>query len=117
MSEATPRPWSAKTDRDSWGGPLPPVIKSGKNVMAIVQQEEPNLYDENGDRDQVAEGHRDCANALLIVRAVNLHEELTRALERVVQEAGYGGPQTEYVTCATMEMVHAALKKAKEPIQ
>jgi hypothetical protein len=116
--KATPRPWVTGPDLDNCGG--------GRNILADTESENSvRIAHTNrvvyGGEELVSEAEAR-ANAELIVRAVNAHDDLVAALkgaesilwmaESYAEAGGSGGPEMrEYAPVA--EMIRAALAKAK----
>jgi hypothetical protein len=69
-------PWVADTDRDSWGGPLPPAIKNSEgHDIAKIECREPKIYlPDDSDVDYAAMDERDRSLCRLMAAAPEMLE-------------------------------------------
>lgn len=108
----SPKPWKVDLDRDSWSGPLPPMILDTRgNQIATVETNERLYTSDSKDRDPNAEAARDKANAAYIVRAVNCYEELVAACEAVLD--GKSWDESGLLDLKVFDQIKQAIALAK----
>lgn len=99
----TPGPWECRTNRVSYGGPLPPLIEVDGKRLATVEAEEVLYTADGNDRDCDAENARDDANARLMAAAPDLLAALKAFL--------HADPD---VFAEELKAAHAAIAKATQ---
>ena len=104
-TQATPRPWMHYDDTDAAG-------KTGRHEIVATGKTVARIYRTAGSEVE------DAANAALIVRAVNCHDELVAALRDIIAYVeGYAaGADSDDPVHVELPRYRAALAKADPPM-